>query len=116
MALDKSMLVDPYRLIFTGSPTDCDGSILVGSGIIRERKVLSNGAILMDYKFPEGGHVYHYVSNKNSSAIPDLFLREFQEMDCPHLKRHSVKRAVNRVGSNLYARQFTLNIGANYNQ
>ena len=80
------MFVDPYRPIFTGPPTECNGSILEGSGIIRERKVLSNGAILMDYKFPEGGHVYHYVSNKNS--MPDLFLREFQEIDSVDLKRY----------------------------
>src|ERR1044072_6500104 len=105
MAVDKSMSVNPYRLIFTGPPTDCDGSILMSSGIIRERKVLSNGAILMDYKFPEGGHVYHYVSNKSSNAVPDLFLREFQEIDSPYFRRHPVKRAANRVGSNLFSRQ-----------
>jgi hypothetical protein len=109
MIIDKSMLVDPYRPIFIGPPTDCNGSILESSGIIQERKVLSNGAILMDYKFLDDGHVYHYVSNKNSNEMPDLFLREFQEIDSSSLKRHPINET---TGSHLFSRKFTLNIGA----
>ena len=75
------MLVNPYRPIFTGPATDCEGSILEGSGIIRERTILSNGAVLMSYKFPENGHIFHYVSNEECNKMPDLFLREFQEID-----------------------------------
>src|SRR3954447_19431191 len=116
MTIDKSMLVDPYRPIFTGPPTDCNGSILEGSGIIRERNVLSNGAILMDYKFSEDGHVYHYVSNKNSNKMPDLFLKEFLEIESTDLKRHPINEAANRAGSRLFSRQFTLNIGVNCEQ
>jgi len=81
------LLVDPYR-----PATDCDGSILDGSGIVRERKVLSNGVILMDYKFPENGHVFHYVSNENSNKMPDLFLREFQDIDNSDLKDTLLKK------------------------
>lgn len=114
--VDKLLLVDPYRPVFTGPATDCDGSILEGSGIVRERKVLSNGVILMDYKFLENGHIFHYVSNENSNKMPDPFLREFQNIDKSDLKRHPVKKAVNRVGSCLFSRQFTMNIGAKYKQ
>src|SRR4051812_28578330 len=104
------MLVDPYRPVFTGPATDCDGSILEGSDIFRKRTVLSDGEILMEYKFPEGGHVFHYVSNEKTNKLPDMFLKEFQKIDCANLKRHPVKQLLNRMGSCLFSRQFTLNI------
>ncbi|CAG8434291.1 1549_t:CDS:2 [Funneliformis mosseae] len=116
LIIDKSMLVDPYRPVFTGPATDCDGSILEGSDIFRKRTVLSDGEILMEYKFPEGGHVFHYVSNEKTNKLPDMFLKEFQKIDCANLKRHPVKQLSNMMGSCLFSRQFTLNIGAHYKQ
>jgi hypothetical protein len=105
------MLVDPHRPVFTGPATDCEGSILDGSNITRERTILSNGAVLMTYEFPENNKIFHYVSNEICNEMPDIFLKNFQELDNEHLKRHPIKC---RIGTQLFSRQFTLNVGEHY--
>lgn len=105
------MLVDPHRPIFTGPATDCEGSILDGSNITRERTILSNGSVLMKYNFPGDNKIFHYVSNEIYNEMPDNFLKKFQEIDNEHLKRHPLK---SKLGTQLFARQFTLNLGEHY--
>ncbi|GBC05489.1 hypothetical protein RclHR1_06250011 [Rhizophagus clarus] len=109
--VSKSMLIDPYRPVFTGPATDCEGSILDGSNITRERTILSNGAVLITYKFPEENQIFHYVSNEICNEMPDIFLRDFQEIDNEQLKRHPIKC---QIETQLFARQFTLNVGEHY--
>ncbi|CAB4393692.1 hypothetical protein RhiirA1_531135 [Rhizophagus irregularis] len=109
--LDKSMLADPHRLVFTGPATDCEGSILNGSNITRDRTILSNGVILMKYNFPNDNRIFHFVSNEICNEMPDIFLKNFQEIDNEQLKRHPIK---SKLETRLFARQFTLNVGEHY--
>ncbi|GES91562.1 hypothetical protein RCL_jg13816.t2 [Rhizophagus clarus] len=109
--VSKSMLIDPYRPVFIGPATDCEGSILDGSNITRERTILSNGAVLVTYRFPEENQIFHYVSNEICNEMPDIFLRDFQEIDNEQLKRHPIKC---RMETQIFARQFTLNVGEHY--
>lgn len=105
------MLADPHRLVFTGPATDCEGSILNGSNITRDRTILSNGVILMKYNFPNDNRIFHFVSNEICNEMPDIFLKNFQEIDNEQLKRHPIK---SKLDTRLFARQFTLNVGEHY--
>src|SRR2546423_3725932 len=98
MILNTSVLVNlyPQRL-------DLNRSVLDGSGIIQYQTILSNNIRLITYVLPEGGYIFHYISNEKYNEKPDLFLKEFQEIDNVNLKRHTLKRLSNRVGSNVVA-------------
>ncbi|CAG8474668.1 1002_t:CDS:2 [Acaulospora colombiana] len=83
------------------------------SPITVSRKVTPDGAIVFQYSFPEGGHVIHRLGNLSINSMSDKLFLEFQDKDIP-FKRNKVKNGNQIVGSELLARQFSLNIGKDY--